>query len=98
MPAGSARDGVPLPVSPLSRSCRWPSESGRTPRLSVFAVLVLALVVSRLLGDLLVGNETTDLAAFIGAPVVLCATALLASYLPACRASRTDPVAALRAD
>lgn len=62
------------------------------------AGLVLALVVSRLLGNLLVGNATTDLAAFIGAPLVLCATALLASYLPARRASRTDPVAALRAD
>lgn len=62
------------------------------------AGLVLALVVSRLLGNLLVGNETTDLAAFVGAPLVLGATALLASYLPARRASRTDPVAALRAD
>ena len=60
--------------------------------------LALALLVSRLLGNLLVGSQTTDLAAFLGAPLVLCATALLASYLPARRASRADPVAALRAD
>jgi predicted permease len=59
--------------------------------------LALALLVSRLLGNLLVGSQTTDLAAFLGAPLVLCATALLASYLPARRASRADPVAGRRA-
>ena len=60
--------------------------------------LALSLLVSRLLGDLLVGTQTTDLAAFVSAPLVLAATALLVSYLPARRASRADPVAALRAD
>ena len=44
------------------------------------------------------GIETLDALTFVGAPVVLCATAMLASYLPARRASRTDPVTALRAE
>jgi len=49
------------------------------------------LAVSRLLGGLLVGTGTTDLMAFIGAPLVLGVTAVLASYLPARRASRGPP-------
>jgi predicted permease len=60
--------------------------------------LALSLLVSRLLGDLLVGTRPTDLIAFVGAPLVLGATALLAFYMPTRRASRADPVAALRAD
>lgn len=60
--------------------------------------LALSLLVSRLLGDLLVGTRPTDLMAFVGAPLVLGATAVLAFYTPARRASRADPVAALRAE
>ena len=60
--------------------------------------LSLSFLVSRLLTDLLVGTPATDLAAFLGAPLVLGATAVLASYLPARRASRVSPVTALRAD
>jgi len=60
--------------------------------------LALSLLVSRLLGDLLVGTRPTDLMAFVGAPLVLGATAVLALYMPARRASRADPVATLRAE
>ncbi len=60
--------------------------------------LALSLLVTRLLSGLLFGIETFDLITFVAAPLVLGATALLAAYLPARRASRVDPVAALRAD
>jgi predicted permease len=60
--------------------------------------LSLSFLVARLLTDLLVSTPTTDLMAFVGAPLVLGVTAVLASYLPARRASQADPVAALRAE
>ena len=60
--------------------------------------LALSLLVSRLLSRLLFGIETFDPVTFVAAPLVLGATALFAAYLPARRASRVDPVAALRAD
>ena len=60
--------------------------------------LVLSLLVTRLLSSLLFGIETFDPTTFVSAGLVLGVTALLAAYLPARRASRLDPVAALRAD
>ena len=60
--------------------------------------LALSFLASRLVGALLVDTGPTDLAAFLGAPLLLGVTAALASYLPARRASRADPVRALRAD
>ena len=41
-------------------------------------------------------DRAHDPMAFVGVPVFLIATALLASYVPARRASRLDPIEALR--
>ena len=60
--------------------------------------LALSLLISRLLSRLLFGVGTLDPVTFVAAPLVLGAVALLAAYLPARRATRVDPVAALRAD
>ena len=60
--------------------------------------LTLALGVSRVLTGLLVGTRTSDPVALVAAPLALGATALLAAYLPARRASRANPVTALRAE
>ena len=48
------------------------------------------------MANLLFGVTTTDLATFSVVPVVLVATAAIASYIPALRATRVDPVTALR--
>jgi macrolide transport system ATP-binding/permease protein len=57
-----------------------------------------SLVAARFLAKLLFGVGTFDPVALIGAPLVLGAAAWLAAYLPARRASRVDPLAALRAE
>ena len=57
-----------------------------------------SLLAARFLATLLFGVGTFDPVALIGAPLVLGVTAWLASYLPARRASRVAPLAALRTD
>jgi predicted permease len=60
--------------------------------------LVCSLPVNRVLSSMLSGVDAVDPLTFIGASLVLVATALAAAYLPARRASRVDPVVALRTE
>ena len=53
-------------------------------------------VLARTLGGLLFGVTSSDPVTFVGMPVVLTAVAAIAGYLPARRASRIDPMSALR--
>ena len=70
-------------------------------RLLVFGVVLGvagAVVVSRLLRSLLFQVQPADLGIFFGVSVVLAIATLLASWLPALRASRVDPVITLRSE
>jgi putative ABC transport system permease protein len=55
-----------------------------------------ALVLSRFLSSLLSGVQSTGPAVYAVVSLTLLAVALLASYIPARRASKVDPMVALR--
>ena len=57
---------------------------------------VASLAVARLIASLLFGTEATDPMTYAGVIVLLLAVALVAGYLPARRASRINPLTALR--
>jgi putative ABC transport system permease protein len=62
----------------------------------VAAGLALSVVAMRPLAGLLHGVSVVDPLTFAGVAVMLLVVALLASYMPARRASRVDPMVALR--
>jgi predicted permease len=64
--------------------------------LGIAVGLLIALATTRGASSLLFGLQPNDPLAFAGASVLLIVIALLASFLPALRASRVDPVVALR--
>ena len=58
--------------------------------------LLGAFALTRYLSSLLFGVSGIDVPTFAGVSAVLLVVALLASYLPARRAARIEPVVALR--
>jgi putative ABC transport system permease protein len=68
----------------------------RLAALGMAVGLVLALTVTRLMSSLLFGIGATDVATFAGAALLLTVIAIAASLVPALRASRVDPLVALR--
>ena len=79
----------------------------KNPSFTIIAIFALAGVgtliglaaaagLSRVMASLLFGVSATDVVTFAAVPALLMATAMLAGCVPARRATRVDPVAALR--
>jgi putative ABC transport system permease protein len=64
--------------------------------IGVAAGLAISTAASRLLTAFLFGLEPTDTMTFAGGSAILCLVAVAASYFPARRAARVDPLVALR--
>jgi putative ABC transport system permease protein len=64
--------------------------------LGVAVGLAASLALTRVISSQLYGIKATDLATYTVVSVLLVAVAVLASYLPARRATRVDPIVALR--
>ena len=60
--------------------------------------LTVAFLLTKLIQSLLFGVQATDPLIFAGIPLLLAVIALLASYIPAQRAARIDPLVSLRCD
>jgi predicted permease len=71
------------------------SEGARMVALGVVIGFAGSLVITRLMSTLLFGVNATDPLTFAGVAVLLSLVALGASYIPAHRAMRVDPITAL---
>jgi putative ABC transport system permease protein len=60
------------------------------------AGLLAAVVVTRIVKGFLVGFLSAEPITFVALPVLLAMVAILASYIPARRAARSDPMTVLR--
>ena len=74
------------------------SEGIRMAGIGIVLGAVAALVAARSLRTLVFGVATTDVATYGAVAAILTVVALAASYIPARRASRVDPLVALRSD
>jgi ABC-type antimicrobial peptide transport system permease subunit len=68
----------------------------RLALVGIAAGTAIALALTRLMTDLLYGVRPADTVTSSFATIVLAATSILACYIPARRATRVDPIVALR--
>ena len=81
-----------------SPSTKAGSKSALSSRLSSRSRAIGNPPLTRSLSTMLFGISATDPATYVSLAVVMLGVAALASYLPARKAMRVDPVAALRGD
>jgi ABC-type antimicrobial peptide transport system permease subunit len=74
------------------------AQGGRVALLGVAVGVLAALALTRFIESLLFGVKPVDALTYTGVAAVMVGVALLASYLPARRASMVDPATSLRTE
>ncbi|HKV98402.1 MAG TPA: ABC transporter permease [Vicinamibacterales bacterium] len=92
--------GIRIAIGAQPRTLLWQvlREGGRITAIGVGIGLLLALAAGQFLQGILYGVNGVEPVVLITAPLILVAASLLASYVPALRATRVDPTVALRSE
>lgn len=92
--------GIRIAIGAHPRALLWQvlREGGRITAIGIGIGLLLAFGVGRLLQGILYGVDAVEPVVLVTAPLILLAASLLASYIPALRATKVDPMAALRSE
>ncbi len=92
--------GVRMALGAEARQVRWMvvAEGARLVTIGVAMGVAVALASTRALESLLYGVEALDAASFAVISIAMMVIGLVASYVPARRASRVDPIESLRGE
>jgi predicted permease len=92
--------GIRIAIGAHPRALLWQvlREGGRITAIGIGIGLLLAVGAGRFLQGLLYGVDAVEPVVLVTAPLILLAASLLASYIPALRATKVDPIAALRSE
>jgi predicted permease len=92
--------GIRIAIGAHPRAVLWQvlREGGRTTAVGIGIGVLLALGAGQLVQGFLYGVNAVEPLVLVTAPLVLLASSLLASYLPALRATKVDPTVALRSE
>jgi ABC-type antimicrobial peptide transport system permease subunit len=92
--------GIRIATGADPRALLWQvlREGGRITAIGIGLGLVLALGAGQFLQGILYGVAGFEPVVLVTAPLILLAASLLASYLPALRATKVDPTVALRSE
>jgi predicted permease len=92
--------GIRIATGAHPRALLWQvlREGGRVTAIGIGIGLLLALGAGQFLQGILYGVNAIEPVVLVTAPLILLAASLLASFVPALRATKVDPTVALRAE
>src|SRR6185436_10337343 len=92
--------GIRIAVGAHPRAVLWQvlREGGRITTIGIVIGVLLALGAGQVLQGFLYGVNAVEPVVLVAAPLLLLASSLLASYIPALRATKVDPTVALRSE
>jgi ABC-type antimicrobial peptide transport system permease subunit len=92
--------GIRIALGARPRVLLWQvlREGGRVTAIGIGIGLLLAVVAGQFLRSILYGVNNVEPIVLVAAPLILLAASLLASGIPARRATRVDPTVALRSE